>query len=160
MPTRITDTGLLRTGARLGAAAAVLGALVAMVQPLALASVDYTGRVIPCGRGFHTVHDVAGPLDRFNLEQHTLGGAGFIATDYTGQCNELVAHRRAASAVSGAAGVVTLAALVALALRQRRSETASMPTAEPARSLSLRWNRTDVAGAYPLFSSHGPTEIR
>lgn len=136
----------------------MLGALVAMMQPLALSYVDYGGQPIPCGSGFHAEHDVTGPLDRFNLELHALGGNGFVATDYTRDCDELVAYRRAASAVSAAVGGVTLAAMAVFSLRHRRAHLAGpspMPRSPGYSSVDAPWGRELLVGAFASMSSYG-----
>lgn len=162
-PTETAADGVLRNGVRLAAAAGVLGALVAMMQPLALSSVDHGGQPIPCGSGFHAVHDVSAALDRFNLEQHTLGGSVFVATDYTGQCDELVAYRRAASAVSAAIGGATLTAMAVLSARRRRTHLSApspIPQSAGYSAVDVPWDRTRVTGAFTSMSSFGHNEIR
>lgn len=91
-------------------AAAVLGALGATLVPLALTAVDRTGQPIPCGNGARPDYSVAAQQDRLNLDQHTLAGPGFMASDYVEQCSAMVATRRAAVfSVAGAGGVLVLA---------------------------------------------------
>lgn len=154
---------MVRDGVLLAAAAGVLGALVTMTQPLELSSVDYEGRPIPCGRGFHAVHDVSAALDRLNLERHIAGVSGYLATDYAAQCDELVAYRRAASAVSGTVGVATMTVWGALSLRRRRTYSPSAPAAGLSGSYGSvddLWDRARIAGAYTSLSANGHNEIR
>ncbi len=118
-------------------AAAMLGALGATFIPLALNAVDRAGQPIPCGNGARPDYSVAAQQDQLNLDQHTLAGPGFMASDYVEQCSALVGTRRSAFfAVAGAGGVLLLAGtagpLIARSIRSRRGRQAQYPcSAEP-----------------------------
>jgi hypothetical protein len=118
-------------------AAAVLGALVATLLPLGLDAVDRAGEPIPCGSGAHPNYQVAAQQDRLNLDQHTLAGPGYMASDYVEQCSELVGARRtAAFSVAGAgAGLVLVGwagPLIVRSIRLRRGRQAQYPGAAEA----------------------------
>lgn len=80
---------------------------------------------------------MAAQQDQLNLDQHTLAGPGFMASDYVEQCSALVGTRRSAFfAVAGAGGVLLLAGtagpLIARSIRSRRGRQAQYPcSAEP-----------------------------
>jgi hypothetical protein len=129
-----------RSALNLVGAAAMLGALGALLVPLGLDAVDRAGQPIPCGSGVHPNYGVAGQQDRLNLDQHTLGGPGFMTSDYVEQCSALVGTRRTvAFLVAGAGGALLLAALavplVAQTVCSRRRRQAQLPgPAEPVRN--------------------------
>lgn len=118
-------------------AAAMLGALGATFMPLALNAVDRAGQPIPCGNGAQPDYSVAAQQDRLNLDQYTLAGPGFMASDYVEQCSAMVSTRRSAFfSVAGAGGALLLVGcvgpLIARSLRSRGGRQAQYPgTAEP-----------------------------
>ena len=123
-----------RSVVNLVGAAAMLGALGATLMPLALNAVDRAGQPIPCGNGARPDYSVAAQQDRLNLDQHTLAGPGFMASDYVEQCSAMVGERRTAFfAAAGAGGarllVGTAGPLLAQAIRPRRGRQAQNPGA-------------------------------
>lgn len=120
-------------------AAAMLGALGAALLPLGLNAVDRAGQPIPCGSGVNPNYEVAAQQDRLNLDQHTLAGPGFMASDYVEQCSALVTGRRtAAFTVAGAGGALVLMSfagpLIVRSLSSRRGRQAQHArAAEPVR---------------------------
>lgn len=105
-------------------ASAVLGAVVAAGMPLGLNAVDRAGAPIACGNALRPSYAVAAKQDQLNLDQATLAGPGFVASDYAAQCSALVGNRRlVVGAVAGAGIVAILAAygMPGLARRVRES---------------------------------------
>ncbi len=141
-------------------AAAMLGALGATFIPLALDAVDRAGQPIPCGNGARPDYSVAAQQDQLNLDQHTLAGPGFMASDYVEQCSALVGTRRSAFfAVAGAGGVLLLAGtagpLIARSIRSRRGRQAQYPrAAEPVGNqpnhagVGSQWGAHDVGAGF------------
>lgn len=117
--------------------AALLGALIAGAMPLALNAVDRAGEPIPCGNGFRPAYGIAAQQDLLNLDQHTLAGPGYAKSDYTEQCNTLIAARRTASlSVGGAGAALTLVVFVTPQLARlwssrRHRQTQDTGAAEP-----------------------------
>lgn len=94
--------------------AAVLGALVSLMMPVALHVVDRTGVPIACGSGWHADTDTARHEDSLNHQHHQLVGAQFVVTDYAGECATKVSDRRWLTAgVAGAGTALLLGALLA-----------------------------------------------
>ncbi|WP_142277023.1 hypothetical protein [Mycobacterium asiaticum] len=98
-------------------AAAVLGSLFGLTLPLSLQVVDRGGTPIACGTGFHPDRSVAAHEDVVNRDLHTHFGAPYEASDYTAQCDAVVATRRDISFSVMAFGGALLAATVLLTLR-------------------------------------------
>ena len=118
-------------------AAAMLGALGAALVPLGLNAVDRAGEPIPCGNGAHPNYQVAAQQDRLNLDQHTLAGPGYMASDYVEQCSEMVGARRSAAiSVAGAGGALMIVGwagpFLAQSIRLRRGRQAQYPGAAEA----------------------------
>ncbi|MGJ6123390.1 hypothetical protein QN239_12525 [Mycolicibacterium sp. Y3] len=114
----IAAGGVVKSGARLVAGAGVLGALVAMAQPLTLSAVDYGGVQITCGTGYVPDISVAARLDRINVDQHNLATSRLIVTDYVGQCQQVVHCRWGASAAAGVVGLGVMAAMAAASVKR------------------------------------------
>lgn len=75
-------------------AAAVLGALFGLSQPLSLQVVDRTGIPIACGTGFHPDYGFAAYEDVVNRDLHTRFGAPYEKSNYTTQCDAIAVTRR------------------------------------------------------------------
>ncbi len=100
------------------AAAAVLGAGIALALPVGLHAVDRVGQPIGCGTGFLPDFDTATELDGLNRAQHLAGGPAFALSDYRAQCAAVIDRRRATALVVAVTGAfIGLSALLA-----RRSE--------------------------------------
>lgn len=97
--------------------AAVLGALFGLSLPLSLHVVDRSGAPIACGTGFHPDHRRAAREDDVNQDLHASFGAPYELSDYTDQCDALVAARRSISLDVIAVGGALLATTCLLGLR-------------------------------------------
>lgn len=118
-------------------AAAVLGSLFGLTLPLSLQVVDRGGTPIACGTGFHPDHSVAAHEDALNRDLQTHFGAAYELSDYTAQCDAMVATRRDISFSVMTFGGVMLAATVLITLRaagyvdfSRRSHSQRWATGE------------------------------
>ncbi|OBK24271.1 hypothetical protein A5635_17820 [Mycobacterium asiaticum] len=98
-------------------AAAVLGSLFGLTLPLSLQVVDRGGTPIACGTGFHPDRSVAAHEDVVNRDLQTHFGAPYEPSDYTAQCDAMVAARRDISFSVMAFGGGLLAVTVLLTLR-------------------------------------------
>jgi chloramphenicol 3-O-phosphotransferase len=86
--------------------AALLGAVASLFVPLALHVVDRSSQRITCGTGILVVLERAAAEDEVNWQWHLARGNGFAASDYTGECESLIAERRAIALQVAAVGVV------------------------------------------------------
>ena len=78
-------------------------------------------RLSGTGQGWHDDPIVARHEDVLNRQQHVLVGEQFVLTDYTTECQQLVADRRwLAAGVAGCGGGLVLTALVIPALVAER----------------------------------------
>ena len=149
-----------RSVVNLVGAAAMLGALGALLMPLALNAVDRTGQPIACGNGARPDYRVAAQQDQLNLDQHTLAGPGFMASDYVEQCSAMVGTRRSAVfSVAGAGSALLLAGcagpLIARSIRLRHGRQTEHPgAAEPVRNqphhagVGAEWLTDDVGAGF------------
>lgn len=127
----------MRSGWQLIGAAAVLGAFLALCVPLGLSVVDRAGQPIACGSGLTPNVAIAQHVDTLNRRLHVENGPGFVATNYAGDCAELIADRRSVSlAVGGIGAAILLATLVAPAVAGARRARAGAASYAP-RSASI-----------------------
>lgn len=98
--------------------AAVLGALLALLIPLSLQSVDRNGSPIPCGTSLHHRFELARAQDQISRDENHTKGPAFAISDYEAQCRALLSRRTTVAGQVGAAGAVGV--LLACALAGRR----------------------------------------
>jgi hypothetical protein len=116
-------------------------------MPLHLSHVDRAGQRIPCGNGFRVSHEVANRQDLLSQDQRKFGGPLFQETDYSAECDALVALRRSVAVPVAAIGVVVLAgalitSIIPLRPGQPARHASHTATATRARRKRLAMSRT------------------
>ncbi|WP_205877019.1 hypothetical protein [Mycobacterium camsae] len=139
--------------------AAVLGALFGLSISLSLQVVDRSGSPIACGTGFHPDNRRAVREDAVNQDLHTSFGAPYEPSDYTDQCDALVAARRGISLKVLVFGGALLATTCVLGLRATGYRDLSGP-GQPKRWVGAAASQPSVPYCDDLHQALGTIGIR
>lgn len=139
-------------------AAAVLGSMLALAEPVELHAVDRGGQRIACGTALEPVYDAAAREDAVNRRLHDTRGPLFQPTSYTDDCQALISERRSVGLPAAVLG--TLGVLTAFSVAVRRPVQAVVQALrhDPRTESEKVSGRPELAAARPGAVEVGNTE--